>query len=147
MSTFIPVDFDEVQEPKPVSNGRYRLQITECAITKTGDKAKNPGRDQYKVSLAILGEEDAPNVTHYVSLPCAEDEAKTAKFKALLLKRFLVLFGVKFAKDGIDIEETSMEMLGAEADVELTLSEPDDQGNVYNRLVIPRLQDEEGYRR
>lgn len=146
--TFIPVNFDEAVEPKPVPKGRYDLQITECNVTKTGEKSKNPGRDQYKVSIAILGHEHAPNITQFISLPHEDDEAGSARFKALLLKRFLVAFGVRFDSNGIDVENTAMEMVGCTANgIEVDLSEPDDNGNIYNRVVVPRLRDEPTSRR
>lgn len=146
--TFIPVNFDEAVEPKPVPKGRYDLQITECNVVKTGEKSKNPGRDQYKASIAILGHENAPNITQFISLPHEDDERSSANFKALLLKRFLVAFGVRFDSNGIDVEGTAMEMVGCTAsNIEVDLSEPDDNGNVYNRIIVPKLRDEPTGRR
>ena len=37
----------------------------------------------------------------------------------------------------------AMEMVGATANAEVNLSDPDDNGNVYNRLVVPRIREED----
>lgn len=144
--SLIPINLDDVQEPKPVANGRYPLQITGAELTETGPNSKSPGSPIIKVSLGFTGgskaEQNAPNVTHFVSLPNEMDEEKSANFKSLLLKRFLVLFNIPFNSTGIDTEELAFAMVGQEADVEVTLGEPDDNGSVYNRLVIPRIRGE-----
>lgn len=140
--TFIPVNFDEAVEPKPAPAGRYNLQITGCDVAQTGPNSKRPGSPQFKVSIAFQDEPNTPNITHYISLPHEEDEASSANFKALLLKRFLVLFNVPFDPTGIDTEKMAMDMVGATANAEVGLSEPDDNGNVYNRLQVPRVKEE-----
>jgi len=35
-----------------------------------------------------------------------------------------------------------MDMVGCSANAEVTLSDPDESGNVYNRLQIPRIKGE-----
>ncbi len=140
--TFIPVNFDDAVEPKPASAGRYNLQITACEVAKTGPNSKVPGSPQFKVSIAFQDEPNTPNITHFISLPNEQDEASSANFKALLLKRFLTLFKVPFDSTGIDTEKMAMDMVGATASAEVTLTEPDDNGNVYNRLSVPRIPNE-----
>jgi len=140
--TFIPVNFDDAIEPQPVSNGRYNLQIVGCEIAKTGPNSKVPGSPQFKVVIGFADEPNAPNLMQFVSLPNEQDEQKSATFKVLLLKRFLTLFKVPFDPSGIDTEKMSMDMVGCEANAEVTLAEPDDNGNVYNRLVVPRIAGE-----
>lgn len=134
----IPIDVGAVQESKPVPNGPYNLQIVECLDTKS-----QKGAPQFSVSIAIEGHDDAPNLRHFISLPNADggDDAGKQQFKVLLLKRFLTLFKLPIPS-AIDTEKLAMSMTGATARAELTLSEPDDNGNVYNRLVVPRLRDE-----
>jgi hypothetical protein len=140
--SFIAVNFDEAIEPQPVGAGRYNLQITACEVAKTGPNSKVPGSPQFRVSIALQDEQHAPNITQFISLPNEQDEAKSANFKVLLLKRFLVLFKVPYDSSGIDTERMAMEMVGATANAEVQLSEPDDSGNVYNRLVVPRIKEE-----
>jgi hypothetical protein len=140
--TFIPVNFEEVVEPKAAAAGSYDLQITACKVTKTGEKSKRPGSPQYEVTIGFEGEPNVPNLRQYISLPHEEDEPNSANFKALLLKRFLVAFKVPFQANGFDIEGLAMEMVGATARLEVALDQPDANGNVYNRLVVPRIPGE-----
>lgn len=141
--TFVPVNFDEVIEPAPVTPGIYNLQITRAEVKQTGERSKNPGRDQIVVGLVFTGtseeELNAPAITHYISVPHPDDEPKTAKFKARMLKRFLEVFNVPYESNGIDLEKAAMDMTGAEAELQVSLSAPDDNGNVYNRIVLPPL--------
>lgn len=133
----IPIDVGAAVESKPVPAGRYNLQIVEALDTKS-----QKGAPQFSVSIAIDGHDDAPNLRHFVSLPNPDtDDADKMKFKTLFLKRFLVLFGIP-VPSAIDTEKLAMQMAGCKASAELTLSEPDDNGNVYNRLTLPRLREE-----
>ena len=133
----IPVDVGAAQESKPVPNGVYELQITECQDTKS-----QAGKPMFSISIAFEGHPDAPNMRHFVSLPVPGEEASKTQYKALMLKRFLTLFGQPIPNQ-IDTEKLSMSLVGARAKAEVTLSEPDaETGNVYNRLTVPRLRDE-----
>lgn len=140
----IAVNFDDAQEPKPVAGGRYDLQILECKSTVTGAQSKNPGSPQFRISIGILGEagENAPAITHFISLPNEGDEKKSFDFKLLLLKRFLVAFKVPFNKNEIDTEELPLQMVGSEANLEVVLTEPNDKGDVYNGIKVPPIKDE-----
>ncbi len=140
--TFIPVDFDSAVEAKPAVHGYYNLQITACQEVKTGPNSKKPGSPQFKVNIGFQDAENVPNMTQFISLPNEDDEPDSARFKLLLLKRFLTLFKVGYDKTGIDTEQLAFAMIGSSAKAEVTVSEPDDSGNIYNRLVIPRLKDE-----
>lgn len=140
--TFIPVNFDEAIEAQPASAGTYNLQITSAEVAKTGPNSKVPGSPQFRVSIGFPDEANTPNLTQFISLPNEQDDPDKAQFKVLMLKRFLTLFNVPFASDGIDTEKMAMDMVGATARAEVTLTEPDDNGNVYNRLVVPRLRGE-----
>lgn len=137
--TFIPANFDDAREPQPAPNGKYRLQIVSCEVGKTSAQSKNPGTPQYIVGLGFMEEEDVPNCRHYITLPAEGDEPKSFKFKLLLLKRFLHLFNVPYDRDGIDVEQLSMDMVGADAMVEVKLGEPNEKGNVYNNIVVPPM--------
>ena len=143
--SFIDVNFDEVVEPTPLAKGRYPVQITAAQVKETGPNSKRPGSPQIVVTVGFTGpskeEQNAPTVNHYISLPHPDDEAKTNNFKALQLKRFLEAFKIPYDSNGIDLDEITFKMIGAEADLEVGLSEPDDNGNVYNRLVMPRIRD------
>lgn len=135
---FIPINLNEAKELRPVPNAKYDLVITGCDQTETREK-KTP---QFKIAIAIEGQDTAPNVNHFLGIPSDKDEAGAMSFKILLMKRFLTLFGVPIDPKGFDTDALAMEMVGARAKAELTLTEPDDNGNVYNRLEVPKLNDE-----
>ena len=128
MKVTIPVDLGGVVEAKPVPAGKYDLTIASVDEGKT-----QKGFPQLKASVGIDGHDDAPNVTHFVSLPSPGDEK--AQAKALFLKRFLEAFKIPHEGMGFDTDDFP----GAKATLELTLSEPDENGNVYNRIMLPKL--------
>ena len=133
----IPVDVGAAQESKPLPNGVYDLQITECEDTKS-----QAGKPMFKVSLVFEAHPDAPSMRHFISLPVPGEEASKTQYKALMLKRFLAMFNQPIP-NAIDTEKLAMSLVGARAKGEVTLSEPDaETGNVYNRLTVPRLRDE-----
>ena len=129
----IEVNLKDVHEPKPVPGGkRYALTVSEAEFRDE--------KNDIRVSIGIDDHLDSPNVSHYISLPKAEDDEGMAAFKARMLKRFLVAFNIPHDEDGFEIEDFA----GAQAEVELVLSDADkDTGAVYNRLRLPRLVDEE----
>jgi len=129
----IEVNLQDVKEPKPVPGGkRYALTIAEAEFREE--------KNDIRISIGIDDHLDAPNVSHYCSLPKAEDEEGKAAFKARMLKRFLVAFNIPHDGDGFEVEDFP----GAQAEIELGMSDPDKEtGAVYNRLRLPRLQDEE----
>lgn len=141
MTGFIPVNFDDVVEPKPVAAGRYEVQVTDAKIKMTGERSRHPNKPQIVLTLGIPSEPDAPTFQHYVSLPHEEDEPASAKFKALLYKRLMEAFNTPYDKDGIDPEKACFSLQGARANVELK-QESNDSGSVFNSMVLPRLQGE-----
>jgi hypothetical protein len=140
--TFISMNLDEVQEAKPAPIGRYLLRIDGTEVRETGPASKSPGQPMLKVIINVLDVPDAQAITHFITFPTPTDDQDNAKFKMLNLKRFLQAFNIRVPKEGVDLEQLSVDCLGAEASCDLTLSEPDDNGNVYNRLRLPRLVDE-----
>lgn len=131
---FINLNLGDVKESKNVPAGKYRLVISSFEETESREK-KTP---QLKIVIAVEGHDDAMPVNHYVPLASAKDDQKTAMFKNLLLARFLSLFKVPFSAEGFNPED----MIGCSADAELQLTEPNDNGDVYNRLVVPKLATE-----
>lgn len=133
---FIPLNLNEVKEAKPVPDGIYDLIVLEAEE----GKSKN-GFPQFICTIGIEGHEGAPNVKHYASIPSPDDEPDKMKGKMLFLQRFLQMFGIKVGTDGFDTTAICQELNGARARGQLTLSTPDESGNVYNRLVTPKLKE------
>lgn len=128
----------DVREPKPVPAGRYDLTIAtaEFVDAKSPEKAPN-----VKVSIGIDGHLDAPNLTHFISLPKQGEEASKTHFKLLMIKRFLHQFGIPYDQSrGFEVSDFP----GARCNAQVNLSEPDpDTGAIYNRLALDRLPTEE----
>jgi len=140
--TFISMNFSEVEEDKPVSPGFYSLRIDSCEVTATGPNSKHPGSPMLRVGINILDNDNAPMLSHFITFPNEGDDPGTVKIKSLNFKRFMQAFSLPINNDGIDLEQLAVQALGAEATCELTLSEVDDSGNIYNRLRLPKLTTE-----
>lgn len=135
---FINMNLGNVVEAKPVPPGRYDLVIASAEHTppKSADKGET-----IRVSIGIDGHSDAPNLTHFLSLPKPGEDSQKSNFKMLMIKRFLEQFGIPYDDTrGFALEDFA----GATAKAQITLSEPDDSGNIYNRLQLERLTEAEG---
>lgn len=140
--SLLNINLNEVEEPKPAPAGKYELQITGCQVGETSEKSKHPGTPMYKVSLQFTDLElNAPGFTHYVVLPTEDDEGG---FAALNLRRFLEAFHIPFGGEGIDVEQLAMEMSGHTAHIEVQLTEPNENGDVYNKIRLPKLSSRQG---
>lgn len=138
---FISANLDDVQEQKPAANGMYELQITGAQNTQSGEKSKHPGSPLLKVTLGFTDPEiNAPVITHYLSLPFEGDE--NASFKLLMLKRFMATFGVAWSSEGIDTEALAMDLIGSRAVLEVGSTEPNENGDYFNTIKVPRLKEE-----
>lgn len=133
---FLNLNLGNVKEMKSVPAGRYELVV---ANAEEGE-SKETKSPQYKLTINIEGHEDSYPVTHWLSIPSAKDDEKKARSKALFLKRFLVLFNIPHSDEGFDPED----LIGARATAELSLTDPDENDNkeVFNRLVVPKLRTE-----
>lgn len=128
---FINMDLGKIVEPKAVDPGRYGLTISSAEYREA--------KHDIRVSLGIHDHLEAQNVSHYISLPKPDDDPAKAQFKQLMLKRFLQQFSIVYNEgEGFNTEDFS----GATGTAMLTLSEPDDSGNVYNRLQLDKMGSE-----
>lgn len=139
--TFIPMNLDEAVETQPVARGNYLCQITGAKVGESGENSKHPGSPLIKVTIGLPDEPNASVIQHYLSLPFEGDE--NAKFKTLMVKRFAVAFNVPLGDGGIDPEDFAREMIGQTATLEVTQREPNDNGDIFNEVKIPRLRGEE----
>lgn len=127
--------FSTVQEKRPVPASNYDLVI-ESAEQHI---SKESGKPSLKVVFEIVGNPDAPKITSYYGLPHEEDEPEKIGNKMRQIKRLLETFNIPYEDTGFNIED----FFGASANCLLGLTDPaDDQnGNVYNRIILPRLPD------
>lgn len=135
----IPVDIGGAIELQNAVPGRYDLTIAACEKTFSKEKQK----PQFKISVGVDGQDNVGNISHYLSIPSEKDDADQLKFKALLMKRWCMLFGIPITPN-MDDEQLSLSMVGARAkSVEVTVSEPDPtSGATYNRIMVPKLKGE-----
>jgi len=139
---FIPVNLDETVEQKPVPKGKYSLMITGAKVTETGEKSKHPGAPMIRVTLGFTDQEiNAPVITHFITFEYEGDD--NANFKRLLLKRFLKAFNIPYSSEGIDIEALAVEMIGHTAELDVGLAEPNEEGDIFNNIQVPRIREEE----
>lgn len=134
------VNFDDAVEPTIAPAGRYVLQITEAKEQVTGAQSKNPGSPMIRVSIGFPEHDDYQNFNHFIMLPTEEDDQKTVNNKVLNLKRFLTLFNIPFANGELDVPGLIMDMTGATVQGEVGQTEPNANGDVYNNLKVPRIQ-------
>jgi hypothetical protein len=128
---FINMNLSNTAEPKPVVPGRYQLTIADAKYREA--------KGDIQVSIGIDGHDEAPNISHFMSLPKADDDAQKSNFKQLMVKRFLTQFGIPYSDtEGFEVTDFA----GSTATAQLTLSEPDDSGAVYNRLNLDKLPNE-----
>lgn len=139
--TFIAVNLDETVEQKAAPKGSYELTITGAIETASGENSKHPGAPMIKATLGFTDPEvNSPTITHFITLPYEGDDK--ASFKLLMLKRFLGAFDIPYDKGGIDVEAICFEMIGKTATLEVDLTEPNENGDMFNRIKVPRLRDE-----
>jgi hypothetical protein len=119
----LPMDLDDLD--KPVAEDTYELIISDVQ-EKTDDDGNLKG---LLVILEIVGEPDAANVLHNVSIPLASDDEDKAKNKLRFMKRFFNTFGITTPGGRIDITS----MLGKRAFCHLVLDE-------YNGIVSNKIK-------
>jgi hypothetical protein len=138
---FIPMNLDEAVEQKPAPKGKYELQVTGASVTETGENSKHPGAPMIKVTLGFTDTSiNAPVITHFITIPYEGDE--NANFKLLMLKRFLVAFHIPYNSEGFELEDLARDMIGQTATLDVGLTEPNENGDIFNRVQIPRIRDE-----
>jgi len=137
MTSYLPESLDTIKETEAVPAGTYELQITDATEEVSGEHSKHPGSPMILVSLAFTDLSlNALSIKHYISLPYGEDD-ENREFKLLLLKRFIKCFNISYIKNLADL---IFKFFGATANVAVDLSEPNENGNIYNNLKLPRIK-------
>lgn len=129
---FIDMTFDGVAEPKPVSPGRYNVTITDAKFVAE--------KSYIRVSVGIDDDLTAPNISLFIFLPKPDDDAGKVTFKKLMMKRFITQFRIPTNGTGFNVEDFP----GAQANAQVSMREPTEDGTVYNDLKLDKLADESG---
>jgi len=132
---FIEADLGQDYEQEAVPEGRYDLRITDA---RDGRNKKDTA-DLTMVMIKIEDKEypQAATVFHYLNYASESDTEQSRQMKMMMLTRFLVLFGVKFEKDGFNSEDlpgcTAKEVL-------LKKERLDGRDDDSNSLVLPAVE-------
>lgn len=140
---FIPMNLEEVNEPKAAPKGLYELQITAAQEMETGPNSKHPGTAMIKFTLGFTDSSlEAPNFQHYMVFPY-EGQIDYLNLTLLGIKRFLSHFNITVGSEGLDTEAIAFEAIGNAANCNVDLGEPNENGDVYNKLgYLPKLRSE-----
>lgn len=128
---FITLPIADVKEPKAVAEGEYELRIIDAEDTES--KKGNP---MTVVKIALEQHPDAYPIRHYITYPSDDTPPDQINMRVLDIKRFLTCFGVAFEGNGFNTED----LVGQTGRCMVTQEDGDD-GNVYNRLRLPRLKE------
>lgn len=123
---------DSVKEAEPVPEGDYELRIV-----KSEDGESKAGNSMTTVYMRVE-DNNYPNaalVRHWLTYPDSHTPQDQRQMRLLDIKRFLSCFGIPFEKGGFNSDD----LMGATGRCMVTQEEGDD-GNVYNRLRLPRLR-------
>ncbi len=126
---FIKVALNDVSEPKAAPEGEYDLTIISAE-----DKESKKGAQMTEVKIRIDNQESFP-IRHFLVYPDENTPPDQVNMRLLDIKRFLACFGIPF-EDGFDTED-----LPGATGRSLVVQEEGDDGNVYNRLRLPRLKE------
>lgn len=129
-------NLDDIAEEAPVPEGDYDLRIFGV---KTGEAPS--GRTTVRVSIAIEDPnfDNAMPMLHVLTIPKADDWEEDPELAARMMrsnKRFLAMFKIGYTADGWDTDDFE----GSTTRAHLSQSTEDEQGNVYNRIRVPRLK-------
>lgn len=132
---FVNAQLDNsVKEPEAVPEGEYDLRIV-----KATRKESKKGNMMTEIFIRI--EDDAyPNaalVRHYLIDVDKESPPAQQSMRKLDTKRFLAAFGIRHEDNGYDDED----LAGATAHCMLVQEEDDRNGELQNRLRLPRLKE------
>jgi hypothetical protein len=122
----------DVQEDQVQPEGDYNLIVVD-RFTYQKEGASNY---IIRIKHAIEGIDNALPVTLWLSLPGPDDEPDILKFKLKNLARYLHTASIPFEGNGFNDEDIE---IGTTFTCHVTCSEPDDNGNVYNNIQLPRL--------
>lgn len=133
---FIPVNLNDAQEPKAVPAGRY-----DVTISSAEEKVSSKGKPMIRAVLEVEGDYNAQPIFHYIMLPEPGQDKEELDRNMIGLKRFMKAFKIPVNPAGIDTDLLTMEMPSHSANLELKVEEY--EGTVSNKLVIPRIKDDD----
>lgn len=123
----LPSELDEIEETKPVPEGRYPIRITKAILKK----AKN-GKKFISIVMVIEDNPDAAPIFENLWMP--DPTSDYYKDEMRKVKRFKLAFGME--PGGIDVAS----LPGLTAEVNLNYVYDDFRQANVNNVVWPRIQ-------
>lgn len=130
---FISVPIDDAKEMEAVPEGEYDLRII-----KAEDGESKKGNPMTTVMLRIenAGIPNPAPVRHWITHVTADTPEDQKAMRLLDTARFLQCFGIPHESHGFNSDDLE----GATGTCMLTQEENEENGEVYNRLRLPRLR-------
>lgn len=146
---FVELEAGDAQEAQSVPEDTYQVEVISFvpAVSRkareSGWNLDTQGPTMYEATIAINSDEhpNARTCREYFSLPLPGDEKKAKDFKTLNLVRFFQCFGINYTLDGGNISFDDEDPVGATGECLVTLDPPNDSGERYNSLRLPRSKD------
>lgn len=130
---FVSLELGDDYEDKPVSEGEYEVRVVSA---RTGVSKK--GNPQVEIVCVIDEEPEAPAIYHYMGFPGEDDDDRQRRSKMRNITRFLKHFRVPFETSGFSPEDA----VGCTAECMVVQEAYGDDGDISNRIRIPRAKDE-----
>lgn len=135
--SFIEVDgLGNVKEPTVHPEGPAQLRVIHVGEPYNSPKS---GRLVVQVMHEIEEAGDWQPVNHYLTFPMEGDEDNTKSLMMLGLARYLHAAGAPMEGNGFDPNDLN----GLSFQAYLIQSEPNDNGDVFNNIKLPRLPNED----
>jgi hypothetical protein len=129
---FVNVALGDAKEPEAAPEGEYDLRIVKSEDGES--KAGNPMTTVY-IKIEDSAVPNAALVRHWITYPDRQTPPDQVQMRLLDIARFLQCFGIPHEGAGFNTDD----LLGATGRCFVGQEEADD-GNVYNRLKLPKLK-------
>lgn len=130
---FITTPIDDAKEPEAAPEGEYDLRIVK---SEDGESKKGNAMTTVFIRIEDAAIPNAAPIRHWLTYPDSQTPADQRQMRLLDIKRFLTVFGIPFEAKGFNTDD----LAGATGRCYIYQEEGDD-GNVYNRLRLPRLKE------
>ncbi len=128
---FINIDnLENVSELETAPEGTYDL-----LVSKVEEKEDKNGKAYLMFTLEFMDHPEYYSIRHFMFLPSEEDDARRRQSTMVNIKRFLTMAGL-----GVTNNFDPQELLGCTlSNAMVTQTEPNDQGQVFNNLVLRKF--------
>ena len=138
---FIAMPLKDAKEDELVPEGEYELQIDDVDAQQEDKNGLPMTMCVIKILNPPPGVQPSP-IFHYMTTVGPDDDANKARFKTLMTRRFLQVFGVPFTDEGFDTDD----LMGAKGQCLVQHNEIKrdgrPSGEYSHQLRLPKLPNE-----